>query len=45
MYKEKLLYSAPEAETFDLRFEGMICHSANGTTHTEYFGDSGYEEL
>ena len=35
MNKEKLLYEAPTAQTFVVRFEGVICGSPNGG-----FGDS-----
>ena len=30
MNKEKLLYEAPTAQTFVVRFEGMICTSPGG---------------
>ena len=30
MNKEKLLYEAPTAQTFVVRFEGMICQSNGG---------------
>ncbi len=30
MNKQKLMYEAPTAQTFVVRFEGMICQSPNG---------------
>ena len=48
MNKEKQFYEAPTAQTFVVRFEGMICQSftTNSLNATEYIGSDGdYEDL
>ncbi len=37
MNKEKQFYEAPTAQTFVVKFEGMICVSNNAASNTEYF--------
>ena len=36
---KKEFYASPEAETFEMRFEGVVCQSRyNSTNGTEYYG-------
>ncbi len=47
---KKEFYASPEAETFEVRFEGGILTGSNinAQNHSEYFKgglDDGYEEL
>ena len=48
MKQTKLDYSAPQAETFVVRFEGPILtlsNSVNKKNHTQYLIEDDYEEL
>lgn len=45
MIKQKEVYTSPLTEVLVVRFEGVVCQSINGDTHTEFFEDGGYELL
>lgn len=45
MNKQKLMYEAPTAQTFAVRFEGMICQSIDPTNSTEKLHEDPYDTL
>ena len=40
MKKEKVFYTSPEVDVIELRVEGVICQSLNGTTIDPFIDDA-----